>query len=726
LLTCRYPTFVDGSNNAFTITVNGNTTVSTQNPFPLTTLPNPAQGNAGNGIFSMSQYQSLKQQNLWPTVDPYFDYTTLLLHGNGTNGGQNNTFQDSSSNNFTITRNGNTTQGTFSPFSQTGWSNYFSGSAGLATPTSTDFDGFGNGTSWQIDFWWYPIASATQWAGPFETVGGNGIFFRTRSGYLDFTNNNDNAGLIRSDYPSLNRWHHIVLVCDGSTNQRSVFIDGTRTGTVTNTAQFNNGSITLSVPGSNAANDYYSNFRVIKGSRTYDPAASSITVPTTPSTAVTGTVLLTCQSNRFLDTNTQASPKTLTPSNSPSVQAFSPFAPTAAYSASTVGGSGYFDGTGDYLQYPVITLGSSDVTAECWVYLNSLGNQEIFGINYNSDQSSYGAIRVQIASNTLRFMGTTSGSSFAFGPTSASKTPAIGEWAHIAVVRSGTTFTLYLNGTSVATATGISGSLYAGTFGGRVGSIYWSGGNDYLNGYVSNFRIVAGTAVYTGNFTPPTAPLTNITNTSLLLNFTNAAIIDNTAKNVLETVGNAQISTSVSKFGGASIYLDGNDNCVIPNSENFNFRNGNFTIEFWYYPSTLTVANAHILDFGDGLTGGQNGWNVGFFGSSNTNMLGVIWTYDGSSENKIQDSVALTTGSWVFVTVVRSGTSLVLYKNGISVASATLSGAIATSNRPLVIGSNQSLTSGYVNGYIDDLRITKGIARYTSNFTPQTSQWQDQ
>ena len=62
-----------------------------------------------------------------PTQDPQFNYTTLLLPGNGTNGAQNNTFLDSSTNAFTITRNGNTTQGTFTPFSQTGWGNYFDG-----------------------------------------------------------------------------------------------------------------------------------------------------------------------------------------------------------------------------------------------------------------------------------------------------------------------------------------------------------------------------------------------------------------------------------------------------------------------------------------------------------------------------------------------------------------------------------------------------------------------
>ncbi len=71
-------------------------------------------------------------------VDAYFNRVTLLLPGNGTNGAQNNTFLDSSTNNFTITRNGNTTQGTFSPFSQTGWSNYFSGGY-FTVPASSAF-----------------------------------------------------------------------------------------------------------------------------------------------------------------------------------------------------------------------------------------------------------------------------------------------------------------------------------------------------------------------------------------------------------------------------------------------------------------------------------------------------------------------------------------------------------------------------------------------------------
>ena len=95
-------------------------------------------------------------------ADPYFNLTTLLLSTTATNGQQNNTFQDSSTNNFTITRNPATgpnapTQGTFSPFSQTGWGNYFDGTGDYlsgntnlwATTTST----------FTVDGWVYPTST---------------------------------------------------------------------------------------------------------------------------------------------------------------------------------------------------------------------------------------------------------------------------------------------------------------------------------------------------------------------------------------------------------------------------------------------------------------------------------------------------------------------------------------------------------------------------------------
>ena len=81
------------------------------------------------------------------TPDAQFNYVTMLLHGDGTNGAQNNTFLDSSTNNFTITRNGNTTQGSFSPYGSN-WSNYFDGtSAYLAAPSNSAY----NYRDWETD-----------------------------------------------------------------------------------------------------------------------------------------------------------------------------------------------------------------------------------------------------------------------------------------------------------------------------------------------------------------------------------------------------------------------------------------------------------------------------------------------------------------------------------------------------------------------------------------------
>jgi len=97
--------------------------------------------------------------NAGEEADEDFANTVLLLHGDGTNGAQNNTFLDSSSNNFTITRNGNTTQGTFSPFSKPDgrWGNYFDGTGEYLSAASNAAFSIGS-SSFSIEAWIYPVA----------------------------------------------------------------------------------------------------------------------------------------------------------------------------------------------------------------------------------------------------------------------------------------------------------------------------------------------------------------------------------------------------------------------------------------------------------------------------------------------------------------------------------------------------------------------------------------
>jgi hypothetical protein len=116
-----------------------------------------------------------------------------------------------------------------------------------------------------------------------------------------------------------------------------------------------------------------------------------------------------------------------------------------------------------------------------------------------------------------------------------------------------------------------------------------------VNGYLSNLRALQGTALYTTSNTPPTTPLTAITNTALLLNFTNGQIFDNAMMSNFVTVGNAQISTSIFKYGTGSIAFNGSTSYLTSNANlTNNFSTGNFTIECWVY---FVSERASIGDF---------------------------------------------------------------------------------------------------------------------------------
>jgi hypothetical protein len=137
-------------------------------------------------------------------------------------------------------------------------------------------------------------------------------------------------------------------------------------------------------------------------------------------------------------------------------------------------------------------------------------------------------------------------------------TPVANAWTHFVLSRVGTTTRLFRNGTEIGSAT--DNTNYAvGAAGFGIGANTIAADN-YFFGYMSGFRVIKGSGVT--SVTVPTAPPTAITNTQLLLNFTNAGIIDGTMDNVLETVGNAQISTSVVKYGSGSLAFDGSSDSL--------------------------------------------------------------------------------------------------------------------------------------------------------------------
>jgi len=659
-------------------------------------------------------------------VDEFFNRVTLLLNTSSTNGAQNNTFLDSSSNNFTITRNGNTTQGTFTPFSQTGWSNYFDGTGDYLT--IADNAAFDIGASeFSIEAFVYPNGSVNSdyifGQVTYSTAAGSYVLWVSSTGYPTFYSTTGGTTATRNDITSstllpLNSWSHICICRSGTT--LSLFLNGTRVATQTYSSTIFNATNTVAIGadavGNGPFNGYISNLRMLKGTSAYDATQSTLTVPTSALTAITNTSLLTCQSNRFIDNSTNAF--TITRNGDTSVQAFSPFLPTAAYGTTTVGGSGYFDGTGDYLGGTVSAVNNTTMTIECWVYNTSLDNtngNHYFQIN-NGSFANYAL--THNANGVARFYSLNNTGTTIFDLQSSSGAIKLNQWQHIVGVRTSGNASLYVDGVRLATTASPTTSTISGT-------ALYVGTNTatgrYLTGYISNSRVVSGTAVYDptlSTLTVPTAPLTAITNTSLLLNYTNAGIFDAAAKNVLETVGNAQVSTTQAKFGTTSMAFDGTGDYLltrVATPDLYAFGTGDFTIEFWLYANTVSPALQVIYD-------GRPGVITATAPTIYLSTSQLRYYFNGS--DRITGST-LSINTWYHIALSRASGSTKLFVNGTQSGSTyTDSNTYTnTANRPSIGGDGSSLGTNVLNGYIDDLRITKGYARYTANFTAPTAEF---
>lgn len=659
------------------------------------------------------------------TIDPNFENVTLLLHGDGTNGGQNNTFVDGSTNNFTITRNGNTTQGTFSPYGDN-WSNYFDGTDDYLSIADNANLRAGSGT-FTIEAWIY--RNATGAAHTIYAKGGasTGIVLQvTSTNVLRFTHtttNIDSTGTI-----ALATWTHVAVVREGTgTNETKLYINGTQDGAGTVSTDFTQTEeVRIGTDRSAAAdfNGYISNLRFVKGTAVYTGA---FTVPTSPLTAISNTQLLTCKSNRFRDESANAF--TVTRNNNASVQRFSPFSPTAAYAAGAIGGSGQSDGSGDYLTVADNTafhFGSGNFTIEAWVYLtdNQGGTTKSVTSKFEGNAGT-GPWALWIQATTLKprfYVNYGAGFENRFLEGSAVD---VASWCHLAVVRNGSTITLYQNGTSTATLAVSTNSLYVDS--GVVVVLDDRNFTRNLKGGISDLRIIKGSAAYTSNFTPPTSPLTAITNTSLLLNFTNAAIVDNAMMAVPETVGNAQIDTTIKKYGTGSMKFDGTgDRLTIPSSSDFLFGTGDWTVEAWVYIAGNSSANsagnrdACIFAISNASSAAMALIVIGNTTTTGTRLQLVKETNTNVDINNAQ---SISQGVWHHIAACKASNTIRLFFNGTQVGSNVTDTTIwGSSTLPGNVGSLQR--TGYIddlNGYIDDLRITKGVARYTANFTPPTA-----
>lgn len=181
----------------------------------------------------------------------------------------------------------------------------------------------------------------------------------------------------------------------------------------------------------------------------------------------------------------------------------------------------------------------------------------------------------------------------------------------------------------------------------------------------------------------------------------------------------ARLSTADSKFGTASLLLSGG-NISTPDSADWHFGSGDFTIECWVKPTTLTQTGGIVAQW----DGGGGGRSFILF-HVNSNFQFSYSTNGTSFTNAFAAAAGWSTSAWQHIAVSCNSGTIRGYVNGVQVGTNhTRVGALFDSFRALGVGDNSSGGTSY-QGRVDDLRITKGVGRYPAAFTPPTAAFPD-
>ena len=657
---------------------------------------------ASDGVNILPQVSSFTLQFTSPTtIVLNSNYTAVLATAVST--GDNSTVTDSSTNNHAITVSGNAQAGTFSPYRHGGYSTYFDGAGDYIRYTDASL---AEGTDdFTVEFWLKRegTQALNDTVVGHDTTPGWQVCFNSSNNLQFMSSTGDSSRVLSTGTLNAQQWYHVVYQRSSGTLQG--FLDGVSLGTATVSDNFTNNIIEIGVNRGGTAffNGHVRDVRIIKGTAFY--SSSGFDVPTEPLTAVSGTgystTLLSCHLPYIADGG--ANSLTPTVNGNTLTKPFGPY-DNFEYEAADHGGSIYLDGTDDRLSIANIGL-SGDLTLEGWFYQSVAQSATFRCIISASTYASSAPLRIYTNGSDVRaYVNTTTYITGSF---------VANTWNHLALVRTSGTWTLYINGQSTGTNT-TSGSYDFDS------TVDWTVGGDANGAYpftgnVSDIRFT-NSAVYSSNFTPPTTPLSS-TGASLSIKGTDASVIDKAQRSSTIILGGTSgTSTSQIKFANTvSIYSDGNSGngsiVRVPLLESTGTHD--FTLEFWYY----------------GLVGSAGAYSGVLAGGSSTGAFkGVMISHDnwwlGSNSGNASipnSSGKISNNTWQHLAVTRSSGTVYAYKDGVYFGTTTSSMDLDTTEYTLFSRYANS-TSWMTSGFIQDFRLTNGLARYsgTSNFTPPT------
>ena len=711
---------VSNTDNVFTITPS--TTEADAGTFTLTI--NATDG--ANGAVSTTTNLTLN----FIVIVTNSRYTTLLATATGTS--DNNNITDSSSNNHSITVNGDAHAGTFSPYRSGGYSTYFDGTDRVYL---TNDMSVALGTSeFSMEAWIY---RTTTDADENVIVNGpgndNGWGLAISGGKIRARFHNTNL-ISGATTVSPNEWHH-VMIARTSSNELLIFLDGTLDARSTSSSiNYNATSATLTIGSygdrtsavSFGFNGYIRDARVIVGYNTFPHGSYGTSVginyftpPSEPLTAVSGTEALLCGLPYHGDLSSNS--HSVSETGGAVTKPFSPY-DSIEYSVTDHGGSVYFDGSGDYLQTANPLSLSGDFTVSAWVYPEGASNVQVIASPDLSPNN-------QFFIDANNFMGTYDG-------TSTHNAQGFGvkrnDWNYLVWSRSGSSLNMYLNGEQSSNSPSSTNTYNLQHIG------ILRGLNDPMQGYISDLQVKT-TSTSAANAVPPTTSLSS-TGAELHIKGADASIIDKSQVNNIKMNGPTTGSTTKSAFGSeptisfasgsnTNRYLEF-DPTVLKFMEILGQPSIPFTIEgIWGWQGSTASPIFEIFQdtnnffyFGGGPGNTQSGI------STDMNLY-AIFKIGGVERFK------MTAGIGSYYNVGSSFKHQAITRNSSGVMQHYYDGQL----RPNTITHsgtdtvNWASPVGYVGrsdwmgiygryeGYIHQVRLTVGLARYTANFTPPTA-----
>ena len=612
----------------------------------------------------------------------------------------------------------------------------------LSITASTDFD-IGSAKTWECWFKLDTISTnellmgslSNHWLNiGYSAIGGSA----NKVAFSPYDGSNWNA-INSTTSIAAGSWYHVAVTWDGT--YAKLYLNGVLEATSADwsakTWASNNGN-PYEISGY-SGDDATSIDGAISNLRITDSVlyTSNFTPPTEPLTAVTNTKLLTCQDTTFTDASSSA--HSITPNGNAAIHYNGPFSgsgwtdlmnngnngtltngpvfiPGGPFN--NIGGSVEFDGDSDSLTVAASTDFTLDgeFTVEFWIYLNTivLDSQHPSPITFSQSGGNKGQIYLNVSN---KFFSLWNGTDVV---DTGNNSVTTGRWYHVAVTRdSSNNCRIFLDGVLKDTA---SSTFTFGNASGdlRIGSFNGTGGD--VNGYISNLRILKGTALYTAAFTPPTGPLEAIDDT-VLLTCQGGAITDNGPNSHAITVNNDAEAITASAFE-----LDGTNDCVdVTNNANLYPGTGDFTAEVWCRGETAASAYYYLLSNYGNSGSNYYGWWISTQSNGSGIVAGMASGSGATSVTISNTTVNLNDSNWHHVVFVRSGNAIRLYHNGEQLESdGDVTGYNVTSSEAKFrIGKVRDAADpngGYYfwNGKISGVKIYKGkgltAAEVTQNY----------